>query len=32
VPSPTDGTHYLQASKQDVRIAAQRLSAAAPGY
>ena len=28
----SDGTSYLQASKQDVAIAAQRLSAAASGY
>lgn len=32
VAAPTEGTSYLQASKQDVAIAAQRLSAAAPGY
>jgi hypothetical protein len=30
--APTNGTRYLQASKQDVKIAAQRLSAAASGY
>jgi hypothetical protein len=32
VAASTDGTTYLRASKQDVAIAAQRLSAAAPGY
>jgi hypothetical protein len=32
VASSSDGTSYLQASKQDVAIAAQRLSAAASGY
>ena len=32
VAAPTDGTRYLQASKRDVTIAAQRLSAAASGY
>jgi hypothetical protein len=32
VAASSDGTSYLQASKQDVAIAAQRLSAAASGY
>jgi hypothetical protein len=32
VAAPSDGISYLQASKQDVAIAAQRLSAAASGY
>ena len=32
IAASSDGTSYLQASKQDVAIAAQRLSAAAPGY
>jgi hypothetical protein len=32
VAASSDGTSYLQASKQDVVIAAQRLSAAASGY
>ncbi len=32
VAASSDGTSYLQASRQDVAIAAQRLSAAASGY
>jgi hypothetical protein len=32
VAASSDGVSYLQASKQDVAIAAQRLSAAASGY
>jgi hypothetical protein len=32
VAASSDGTSYLQASKQDVAIAAQRLSAATAGY